>query len=190
MPSPRWLSDRHSTWRTAGALARYGAHMSEDFATFINQNGPRLLRFGVLLCGNRADAEDLLQDVLVRVYPRWRSIQEQQPEAYIRRAMTNRLISRQRSPWIRRRDPEVPDVALPADDMSHVDIRATLLAALRTLPPRMRAIVLLRYWMDYSEQQTALALDCSVGSVKSQSSRGVQRLRECMAVLVQSEESA
>jgi RNA polymerase sigma-70 factor (sigma-E family) len=150
----------------------------EDFATFVNQNGPRLLRFGILLCGHRSDAEDLLQDALIRAYPRWRRIREQQPEAYIRKAMINRLTSHRRSPWSRRRVMELPDAVVPVDEVGRADDRDFLLAALRSLPPKMRAVIVLRYWIGFSEQETALELDCSVGSVKSQSSRGIKRLRE------------
>ncbi|MBO3736541.1 SigE family RNA polymerase sigma factor [Actinoplanes flavus] len=152
--------------------------MKDDFAAFVEHSGPRLLRFGVLLCGSVSDAEDLLHDSLVSSFPRWRKLRDQQPEAYVRRAMLNRLLSRQRSPWVRRRQTEVPDAAATRDEMSRADNRNMLLDALRELPPRMRAVIVLRYWLGYSEQETATTLDCSVGSVKSQSSRGLQRLRE------------
>ncbi|MFG1673138.1 SigE family RNA polymerase sigma factor [Micromonospora sp. NPDC049282] len=151
--------------------------MSDDFGTFVSDSGPRLLRFAVLITGQRADAEDLLQEVLVQAYPRWRVIRDGQPEAYLRRAMTNRLISRWRSPWRQRRAAELPaDVAQP-DELGRVDDRQVLLAALRQLPPRMRAIVVLRYWLGCTESETAAELGCSVGAVKSQSSRGLYRLR-------------
>jgi RNA polymerase sigma-70 factor (sigma-E family) len=149
----------------------------EDFGTFVHHSGPRLLRYAVLLCGQRSDAEDLLQDALVRVYPRWGRLRNQQPEAYVRKVMTNRLISRWRSPWSRRRVPELPDQAVPVDEVARVDDRDVLLAALRSLPPQMRAVIVLRYWLGYTEQETAAELGCSIGSVKSQSSRGIQRLR-------------
>ncbi|MET7865110.1 SigE family RNA polymerase sigma factor [Micromonospora taraxaci] len=151
--------------------------MSDDFDVFVSRSGSRLLRYAVLITGQRADAEDLLQEVLVQAYPRWRTVREQQPEAYLRRAMTNRLISRWRSPWSRRRVAELPDDLAQPDESGRVDDRELLLDALRHLPPRMRAVVVLRYWLGCTEAETAAELGCSAGSVKSQASRGLQRLR-------------
>ncbi|MFI6781072.1 SigE family RNA polymerase sigma factor [Micromonospora sp. NPDC050276] len=151
--------------------------MNDDFGTFVATSGPRLLRFAVLITGQQADAEDLLQEVLEQVYPRWRAVRQRQPEAYLRRAMTNRLVSRWRSPWSRRRVAHQPDAVAQQDEMARVDDREVLLAALRELPPRMRAVVVLRYWLGLSEAEAAAELDCSTGSVKSQASRGLHRLR-------------
>ncbi|MET7668794.1 SigE family RNA polymerase sigma factor [Micromonospora luteifusca] len=151
--------------------------MNDDFGTFVSTSGPRLLRFAVLITGQRADAEDLLQEVLLQAYPRWRVVRERQPEAYLRRAMTNRLISRWRSPWSRRRAAELPDDLAQPDELGRVDDRELLLDALRQLPPRMRAVVVLRYWLGCTEAETAAELGCSAGSVKSQASRGLHRLR-------------
>ena len=88
----------------------------DDFTAFVAHSGPRLLRYAVLLCGDRGEAEDLLQETLVRVYPRWRRLREQQPEAYVRRALTNRAVSRWRPPWHRRRVDGVPELAVPGDE--------------------------------------------------------------------------
>ncbi len=151
-----------------------------DFAAFVHTSGPRLLRCAVLLTGHHGDAEDLLQDALMRAYPRWHRLRDQQPEAYIRKAMANRLVSRWRSPWIRRRVPHLPDPPGPVDEHRRVDDRDELLTALRSLPPRMRAVVVLRYWLECTEKETAAELGCSVGAVKSQASRGLQRLRTAL----------
>jgi RNA polymerase sigma factor (sigma-70 family) len=74
----------------------------------------------------------------------------------------------------------VPDRAAPGDSAESVAERDELFAALGTLPPKMRAVLVLRYWEDLSEQDTAAILDCSVGSVKSQASRGLARLRSLL----------
>ncbi|MDP9816388.1 SigE family RNA polymerase sigma factor [Spirilliplanes yamanashiensis] len=149
----------------------------DDFTAFVAHSGPRLLRYAVLLCGDRGEAEDLLQETLIRVYPRWHRLREQQPEAYVRRALTNRAVSRWRSPWHRRRVDGVPERPVPGDELGRADDRQVLLAALRSLPDRMRAVVVLRYWLGCTEQEAAAELGCSVGSVKSQASRGLARLR-------------
>jgi RNA polymerase sigma factor (sigma-70 family) len=72
------------------------------------------------------------------------------------------------------------DVSLGLDDDARVDDRDELLTALRSLPPRMRAVVVLRYWLECTERETAAELGCSVGAVKSQASRGLQRLRTAL----------
>ncbi|MEW2427646.1 SigE family RNA polymerase sigma factor [Micromonospora sp. NPDC047644] len=151
--------------------------MNDDFGAFVATSGPRLLRFAVLITGQRADAEDLLQEVLEQAYPRWHVVRQRQPEAYLRRAMTNRLVSRWRSPWNRRRVAGLPEAVPQQDELTRVDDRELLLTALRELPPRMRAVVVVRYWLGFSEAEAAAELECSVGSVKSQASRGLRRLR-------------
>ena len=152
-----------------------------DFTTFASVTGPRLRRFGVLLCGDRAQAEDLTQEALARVYVRWARLRHDNPEAYARRTMINLQTSWWRSPWSARRAASVPDVASAVDAYASLDDREQVLAALRTLPARMRAVVVLRYWLGLSELETAAELGIAVGSVKSQGSRGLARLRELLA---------
>ncbi|WP_019869915.1 SigE family RNA polymerase sigma factor [Salinispora oceanensis] len=152
-----------------------------DFEDFVHGSGQRLLRFAILMCGDPSDAEDLLQTVLEQTYPRWSRLRDGDPERYVRRAIANRVISQWRSPWIRRRVAEVPETATLGDEMARADDRALLLRALRSLPPRMRAVVVMRYWAGWSEKETAAALGCSVGAVKSQSSRGLDRLRDLLS---------
>lgn len=152
-----------------------------DFEDFVRGSGRRLLRFAILMCGDPSHAEDVLQAVLEQTYPRWNRLRDGDPERYVRRAIANRVISRWRSPWVRRRVAEVPERAAPGDEMARADDRALLLRALRSLPPRMRAVVVMRYWVGWSEKETAEALGCSVGAVKSQSSRGLNRLRDLLS---------
>ncbi|GAA2207171.1 SigE family RNA polymerase sigma factor [Nonomuraea monospora] len=149
----------------------------DEFRAFVAASGPRLLKLAVLVCGDRGDAEDLLQDGLERVWLRWSRLREQEPEAYARRTIVNRATSRWRSPWHSRRSGEDVEPSQGADDFGRADDRELVLAALRRLPPRMRAVIVLRFWLGYTESETAAQLGGSVGSVKSQASRGLRRLR-------------
>ncbi len=153
-----------------------------DFEEFVNTRSPVLLRTAYLLCGgDRGAAEDLLQDVLERVYPRWRRISGN-PEAYIRASLANAAANR----W-RRRSRRVAEVPLatevtptvpgPEQGVANHDL---VVRALGSLPARMRAVLVLRFFDDLSELDTAAALHCGVGTVKSQTSRGLTRLRELL----------
>lgn len=150
------------------------------FREFVRDRSTPLLRTAVLLVGgDRGQGEDLLQEVLERMYVRWDRIEE--PEAYARRALTHTAINRWRGR--RRRPPELP--LLPGhpgpvtdDGSATVDLRDALVRALLTLPPRQRAVLVLRYLDDLPEDEVARALGCSVGTVKSHASRGLSRLRD------------
>ncbi|OLB78837.1 MAG: RNA polymerase subunit sigma-24 [Actinobacteria bacterium 13_2_20CM_2_71_6] len=149
----------------------------EEFRTFVELKYAQLLRTAYLLAGSPELAEDVLQSALLAVMVRWRRVE--QPEAYLRRVMVNQLVSR----WRRRQVVEVLTAVLPerAAHSDQPELRDELWQALRRLPPRMRAVLVLRYWEDLSEAATADALGCSVGAVKSQASRGLVRLRELIA---------
>ena len=151
----------------------------DDFTDFVRGRSTALLRTAVLLAGgDRGHAEDMLQGVLERMYVRWDRIASS-PEAYARRALVNAATNRWRG---RRRRPELPlpeDRPEPGldDGPAAVDLRDALVRALLTLPPRQRAVLVLRYFDDMSEADVAGLLDCSIGTVKSQASRGLARLR-------------
>jgi RNA polymerase sigma-70 factor (sigma-E family) len=154
-----------------------------DFTDFVTHRAPALLRTAFLLCGgDRGAAEDLLQDVLERAYPRWRRIRDK-PEPYLRAALANAAANRWRTRS--RRVSEVPlDRATPptrTGPEQHVVDHDQLVRALRQLPARMRAVLVLRFFDDMSEADIAKALRCSTGTVKSQTSRGLTRLREQLA---------
>ena len=149
------------------------------FAEFVRVRYPDLVRIGYLLTGSVPEAEDLAQAALLRVMRVWRRIDD--PLPYVRRTMANLHISR----WRRHRARElltaiVPD-RLVRDPSDAVGERDALYTALRALPPRARAVIVLRYWVDLSEADTAQHLGCSVGSVKSTASRGLARLRAALA---------
>lgn len=146
-----------------------------DFQEFVESRYAELLRTAYLLTGDRHAAEDLLQGALLTTMRRWGHVSGE-PRAYVRRSMVNQLISR----WRRRRVIEVLTAVLPERGTPEPDrlaLRDQLWSALGTLPARMRAVLVLRYWEDLSEAQTAELLGCAVGSVKSQASRGLVRLR-------------
>ena len=151
-----------------------------DFEEFVRGRSTALLRTAYLLTGDRGHAEDLLQGVLERTARRWSSIAES-PEAYVRRALANAATNR----WRRRRPVEVawpPQHEPGGVDPAHAYVvRDALLRGLLTLPSRQRAVLVLRYFDDLTEAQTADALGCSIGTVKSQASRGLARLRGLVA---------
>jgi RNA polymerase sigma-70 factor (sigma-E family) len=160
---------------------REGGEGQAAFTEFVRGRSSALLRTAVLLVGgDRGQGEDLLQGVLERMYVRWDRI-EGPPEAYARRALAHAALNRWRG---RRRRPELPLLdpdpggAAPGDDPAAVDLRDALVRALLTLPPRQRAVLVLRYFDDLPEAEVAHALGCSVGTVKSQTSRALSRLRE------------
>ncbi|MEU9889657.1 SigE family RNA polymerase sigma factor [Sphaerisporangium sp. NPDC051011] len=153
----------------------------EAFTEFVAASGTRLLRMAYLTCGSHDDAEDVLQVALERAYRNWgRLWDEADPEPYVRRIIVNTVISRARRRAILRIVPTAAPPDRPARD-TDVELRRVLVDGLRRLPPRQRAVLVLRYWEDLSEAQTAEILGCSAGTVKSQASKGLARLRSVIA---------
>lgn len=158
---------------------------SPPFEDFVAACSARLFTLAMLVCGHdRADAEDLLQEVLERAYRRWARIcRNGDPERYVRRMLVNASVDRWRR--LRRRPQEHlradAEGLTVADQAGEVDDRDLLLRALATLPARQRAVLVLRYLEDLSEAQTAAILRCTEGTVKSQASRALARLRELTA---------
>jgi RNA polymerase sigma-70 factor (sigma-E family) len=152
-----------------------------DLERFLADHGERMLRIAIALTGSRADGEDLLQAALERLVPRWRTIAPDATESYLRRTLYNLAADgwRRRGAW-RRAFPllRTQDAAPGTDAMAEVDLRDALVRLLAQLPPRQRAVVVLRYWEQLTEAETAALLGCSAGTVKSATSRALQRLRE------------
>ncbi len=155
----------------------------EQFHAYVAARSPALLRTAFLLTGSRADAEDLLQTALAKTYLSWDRIRDREAlDGYVRRI----LVNAQTSWWRRRKVDEYATDELPerpardsapdfADDLALHD---ALWTALATLPPRQRAMVVLRYYEDLSEAETAQVLGVSVGTVKSTTFRALAKLRD------------
>jgi RNA polymerase sigma-70 factor (sigma-E family) len=163
---------------------------ADSFQAFVEQQWLPLTRTAYLLTGDRGRAEDLVQSVLEKVHRGWGRVGRMDaPDAYVRRALVNTAISWRR----RRRVSEVPllgaDAPTSGDAYHQVEQRQQVIAALRSLPPRMRAVLVLRYFEDMSEADIAETLGCSAGTVKSQGSRGLDRLRRHLRPTAALEES-
>jgi RNA polymerase sigma-70 factor (sigma-E family) len=156
-----------------------------EFTAFFDAEGERLQRFAAFMCGDPDLAADLAQEALMRTYRAWRSIRKKEPGPFARRVVVNALRDKQRRDRVRRLR---PIATLPLVD--HVDASAALdwmvvSDLLRTLPTMRRAVVLLRFYEDMSEQQIADALDRPLGTVKSDLHRALAALRP----LVRSQEA-
>ncbi|WP_121252062.1 SigE family RNA polymerase sigma factor [Nocardioides ferulae] len=149
----------------------------EEFTDFVHASWPSLYRTAYLLLGDHAAAEDLVQTALAKTYAAWSKVRSvEAAPAFARTTLVNTANSwfRRRS-WGRERptDP-IPERGAPAPDPSD---RPAVVAALATLPPRQRAVVVLRYYEDLSVAQVARILGCAEGTVKSQTSDALAKLR-------------
>ncbi|WP_200213530.1 SigE family RNA polymerase sigma factor [Micromonospora coerulea] len=150
-----------------------------SYVAFVEVAWQRQIRLAMLLTGDRWRAEELLQDSLVKVYERWRRLSRlDDPHAYLRRA----LINNHTSIWRRRRREslvaDVPERATPAGDVGPDAV--VLRRALLSLPAKQRAVVVLRHYEDLTEREVAQVLGCSVGTVKSQNARALDKLRHLL----------
>jgi RNA polymerase sigma-70 factor (sigma-E family) len=151
-----------------------------DFTAYLQARQARLLRTAYLLTGDQHQAEDLLQTSLAKLYLAWDRVHDRESvDAYVRRIMVNENNSVWRRAWRRREHPTdavpEPGTAPPSYDEG---ASAALWAAVQTLPRKARAVVVLRYYEELTEAETAEVLGISVGTVKSQASRALARLRE------------
>ena len=155
----------------------------EEFREFVTTRRNALLRSAYLLTGDHGKAEDLVQTTLERTHRRWGRIQHRDsPERYARRVMINLTISTSRLKRFRERPLESAPEPRTADPCDRVAERDLLWSALQQLPAGMRAALVLRYYEDLSQEETASLLGCSVGTVKSQTSRGLASLRRVLGV--------
>lgn len=150
----------------------------ESFTAWVQSRAVRLHRTAYLLCGDWHVAQDLVQESLARTALAWRRIENMDdPDAYVRRVLVNQ--ARQR--WRLRRTHELPTGSLPEvgipDGAQARAEREVLVQALQALPRRQRAVVVLRYFEQLSVAETAQALECSPGTVKSQTARALTALR-------------
>ncbi|HET7530661.1 MAG TPA: SigE family RNA polymerase sigma factor [Mycobacteriales bacterium] len=150
---------------------------------YVRGQWPALVRYATALCGSPSEAEELVQSALVRVALRWPFVRDKDnPDGYVRRAVLNAYLNVWRR--VRSRETsmaEVPDAA-GVDATAGVAEGVALRAALQQLPARQRAVLVLRYLEDRSETETADLLGCSVGTVKSQTSKGLAKLRRAVGL--------
>lgn len=164
--------------------------LEESFATFVRTRGAHHLRVAALLTGSTAEAEDLVQSSLVRLYRAWPRLDlaVSTPDAYLRTIIVNTRRSWWRARW-RQESPTdaVPDRPDPAagggDPAVGSSVGSSVRAALTRLPRQQRAVLVLRYLEDLSEAEVAALLGCSVGSVKTHAHRGLRALRRSLGGL-------
>ena len=152
-----------------------------EFDRFVTESSTGLLRTAYLIVGDLHQAEDLVQETLFKVARRWPKVSRMDhPIAYARRILVN-LALQGRPKWSRRRAElnetppgDAPSPAAPLD--THDELHDALLA----LPPRQRAVLVLRYFLDLPEAEVASVLECSLGTVKSTASRGLARLEQTL----------
>ncbi|ADB34728.1 transcriptional regulator, LuxR family [Kribbella flavida DSM 17836] len=161
-----------------GAVSR-----DEDFSAFVQASSGRLLRYARLLCGDAAQAEDLVQAALEKAYPRWDRIRDGEPYAYVRQVVVNHHLSwLRRRPWRERSAGDAADLdhsspARFADPIDGLVTGMVISTALDVLTRRERSVIVLRYLEDLTEKQTAEELGLAVGTVKSVTFRALRKLR-------------
>jgi RNA polymerase sigma-70 factor (sigma-E family) len=154
---------------------------SNDFDRFVGDNSDGLLRTAYLMVGDLHEAEDLVQETLFKVASRWpRVTRMDNPEAYARRILVNLALHGSSKRSRDRAELKATPPAATAAQAAQLDIDDRLFDALAALPPRQRAALVLRYFLDLSEAEAAAALSCSLGTVKSSTSRGLKRLEETL----------
>jgi RNA polymerase sigma-70 factor (sigma-E family) len=153
-----------------------------EFERFAAANADELIRTAYLMAGDRGDAEDIVQECMLRLARKWPRVRKMEhPGAYARRVMVNLVLDgrhqrARRTLELATTAPE-PPAGLSDQSAASLDARADLIWALRGLSPRHRAVVVMRYFSDLPEAEVAAILGCSVGTVKSSASRALTRLR-------------
>ena len=160
------------------------AKLDGEFREFMRARWPVMVRLAYGLTGDQGHAEDVAQAAFARAYASWPRVSRAgNPDAYVRQIVINQNRNRFRKHRVAERltdsPPESGAVEVACTDTTReYDERSALIAALQRLGPRQRAVIVLRYWMDLTEHETAAALNCSVGTVKSQASRALATLRQ------------
>ncbi|ONI71958.1 RNA polymerase subunit sigma-24 [Kribbella sp. ALI-6-A] len=153
----------------------------QEFSEYVAARRSRLVGTAYLLCGDRHLAEDLVQTALAKLYVAWPRIRRSDgADAYVRRILVNAGIDASRRPW--RREQAAGDVPeQPVDEGLGLEDRDELMTALSTLAAGQRRVIVLRFWLGLSVEETAADLQITVGTVKSQSSKALQNLRGQLA---------
>ena len=152
---------------------------TDEFTSFVRAHTAGLLRTAYLLTGDPVSAEELVQDTLVHLYPKWDKVRAADaPLAYVRRSMTNGFVNQRRRPASRELTVEtVPDVGAQDTGPLRLADRDEIWTLLRTLPERQRAALVLRYFHDLPDAEIADTLSCRAGTVRSLISRGLSAMR-------------
>jgi RNA polymerase sigma-70 factor (sigma-E family) len=153
-----------------------------DYRAYASGRMAGLRRTAYLLCGDWHHAEDAVQTVLTKLYVHWDRVERKQAlDAYVRTMLVRATLEQRRRLWWRREVSvsSLPDTAPEAGEAT--DERLALFAALAEMPARQRAVIVLRFWEDLDVAQTAVALGCSEGTVKSQTSRGLTTMRRLLS---------
>ena len=147
------------------------------FAEYFAARSGAMRGTAFLLCGDWHRAEDLVQAAFTKLYVHWNRVARHEAlDPYVRQVLIRTFIDDGRRGWWRRERPQATPVDHPAAQAGSDD-RLVLMQALAAVPPRQRAVLVLRYWEDMSVEQTAAVLSCSTGTVKSQAARGLDALR-------------
>jgi RNA polymerase sigma-70 factor (sigma-E family) len=148
-----------------------------SFVEYVRSRGPWMLRVALRLCRDRHNAEDLVQTSQTKLYAHWGNLlRVENLDAYVRTIILRTYIGDRRTGWAKRVDLHPTQEDLPTTEVDQ-DTRLVLREAVEGLAPRQRATILMRYYLDMSVEQTAAALDITAGTVKSQTSRGLDSLR-------------
>ncbi|MPZ60243.1 MAG: SigE family RNA polymerase sigma factor [Propionibacteriales bacterium] len=154
-----------------------------EFTEYVAARRTHLRRTAYLMCGDWHTADDLVQTALAKLYVAWPRIhRDVPPDAYVRRILVRANIDESRRPWRRERaTEELPES--PAEETFAVEDREQVRAALARLAPGQRTAVVLRYWAGLSVEEVARDMECSIGTVKSQTARAIARLRDQLSAL-------
>jgi RNA polymerase sigma-70 factor (sigma-E family) len=151
------------------------------FSEYATRRLAPLRRLGFLLCGDWHLAEDAVSTVMTKVYVGWQRIQQSDNlDAYVRRMLVRAIIDERRRPWRRETPAQYPLVSPSEAGPDTTHDRMVLREALSRMPPGRRAVLVLRYFEELSVEETAAAMGCSTGTVKSQTARGLAALRELL----------
>lgn len=148
-----------------------------EFREYVQARRSGLLRTAYLMCGDWHRSEDAVQSSMIKLYGAWSKTRLETADAYTRRIVTNTLIDESRRGWFRR-ERSYSDLPDGIADGTGPEERLTAVSALAELPPRQRATLVLRFWEDLTVDETARIMRCSTGTVKSQTARGLQTLRD------------
>lgn len=159
----------------------------QEFAEYFVRRQEAVRRTAYMLCGDWHRADDLAQTAFVTLHRRWRKIRDRGAlDAYVRKTLVRAVIDESRRPWRRERFVEELPEPVPSTEgvAEQVATREALLQGLRAVPPRQRAVLVLRYFEGLDVAAAAVALGCTEGTVKSQTARGLVALRTALGVEV------